>query len=192
MRSLLIGVCALLLAAFSPGAAALAGPPMKKPAPTGKREPKLTKKDRKFVDELITNKLAEAEFSRIAATQASEAAVKKYADEFGKAAASSSNELGRLVTREGGMVPRTVLAKDRAVIERMQKIKGGEFDHQYLSQIVKYERNDVKVLQLESKKGQNKEFKDWAASVLPRAQRHLQVAENMTSSMKAHPMKGHY
>jgi predicted outer membrane protein len=69
--------------------------------------------------------------------------------------------------------------KHQAVMDRLSKLSGAEFDREYMRAMVKDHSDAVEMFQRESTRGKDAEVKAWATSTLPTIQEHLRLAREL-------------
>lgn len=63
------------------------------------------------------------------------------------------------------------------------KLKGAEFDKEYISFMVKDHKEDIDKFNKQAEKGNDNELKTWAAGKAPTLQHHLREAERIDSTL---------
>ena len=156
--------------------------PAQRPAPSAQAAgtemdgPNLSAADRKFMKEAAMGGLLEVELGQVAVQNASSDQVRQFGkrmvDDHGKANA----ELMSIAQKESVSLPNELDAKHRKEVQRLQKLKGAEFDRAYMKLMVADHHNDISAFQREADKGQDADVKAFAAKTLPTLKEHQALA----------------
>lgn len=142
--------------------------------------------DRKFLMEAAMGGMAEVELGRLAAERGASDAVKsfgqKMVDDHGRANA----ELMSIASGLGVTLPTALDAKHAAVVAKLSRLSGAEFDRAYAKDMVKDHEKDVALFRREATRGAQAELKSFASSKLPTLEGHLRMARALPSGNAAH------
>ena len=98
---------------------------------------------------------------------------------------AANNELMQVASTKGVTLPTQPDAKQMAMMAKMQKLSGMEFDMMYVKEAgVKAHQEMEKLFMKESMSGRDMDAKAFAANKLPAVRMHLQMARDMMASMK--------
>jgi len=162
MRHLLL-VCAVVIAA-----GAVVG-----------REDKSPGSDQEFVTKASAAGLAEVNAGLLAAKNASDAGVKKFAQQMVDDHSKANKELLALADR----LRLRAASKEDADHERMAakllKLSGAEFDREYMAGQVKDHDEAVALFEKQAKGGSDKDLKAWAEKTLPTIKHHHKMAKEL-------------
>ena len=154
---LCIGLFGIMLLSFAPAWA----------------QQRMDNKDANFVKEAAQGGMLEVKLGEQALQNASSPDVKRFAqrmvDEHGKA----NKDLMSVVGTKGVMVPKDLDAKGKEMCEKLGKLKGADFDKEYMRQMVKDHEEDVAEFQKASKNLQDPDVKAWVMKTLPTVTEHL-------------------
>jgi putative membrane protein len=140
--------------------------------------------DRKFALTAAMGGMAEVETARLALTKASSDAVKQYAQKMIDDHTAANAELMQIASAKGITLPTAPDAKHRAMMAKMEKLSGAEFDRQYIMMAGhKDHANMEKLFRNESMRGRDADLKAFAAKTLPVVQQHLQMARDLHGQM---------
>lgn len=149
------------------------------------RNMKMSSADQKFMMMAATGGMAEVEMARLALEKSSSDAVKQYAQKMIDDHTAANNELMQVASMKGVMLPTQSDAKQMAMMMKMQKLSGMEFDMMYVKEAgVKGHETMEKLFMKESMSGKDMDAKAFAAKTLPTVRMHLQMARDMMMSMK--------
>ncbi len=146
---------------------------------------KMSSMDQKFMMMAATGGMAEVEMARLALQKSSNDSVKQYAQKMIDDHTMAGDELKQLASTKGVMLPMQADAKQMAMMAKMQKLSGAEFDMMYVKEAgVKSHQDMEKMFMKESMSGKDMDAKAWAAKTLPTVRMHLQMARDMMMNMK--------
>lgn len=159
------------------------GAPVVQPG-TGTRntpeKPKISRADRKFIEEAAASGQMEVQAAQLAATRASDKAVKDYASTLADQHASANSELMQLAASLGVELPPSPPRAMRNELEKLGKRTGAEFDREYVKEVgVKEHERDIKRFQKASKDVKEPQLKAWIDKTLPALQAHLAAAQKL-------------
>lgn len=150
----------------------------------------LSSQDSKFMMTAAQGGMAEVEMARVALERGSSDAVKQYAQKMIDDHTANNQELMQLASAKGVTLPAGPDAKHRAMMQKMSRLSGAEFDHQYvMNSGVKDHEKMLKLLQDEARKGRDAEVKAFASKTIPAVEMHLKMARDMMSGMGHSNMK---
>ncbi|MCA1566513.1 MAG: DUF4142 domain-containing protein [Acidobacteria bacterium] len=145
--------------------------------------------DRKFAMTAAMGGMAEVEMARVALTKASSDAVKQYAQKMIDDHTAANAELMQIASAKGITLPTAPDAKMRAMMAKMERMSGAEFDHHYIMMAGNKDHQKMeKLFRDESMRGKDADLKAFAAKTLPVVQQHLQMARDLQGQMPG--MKG--
>jgi putative membrane protein len=139
----------------------------------------------KFSSEAAQGGLAEVELGRLAVQRASNPAVKNFGQQMIEDHSRANNELKAIATRKNIALPAELNADQKAMMDKLSKLSGAEFDKEYMSDMVKDHEADAKEFENQSNKGTDADIKAFAGKTLPVIQRHLQMARDVANQVAA-------
>lgn len=146
---------------------------------------KMSSADQKFMMMAATGGMAEVEMARLALEKSTNDSVKQYAQKMIDDHTAAGNELMQVASTKGVMLPAQPDAKHMAMMMKMRKLSGMEFDMMYVKEAgVKGHEAMEKLFMKESMSGKDMDAKAFAAKTLPTVRMHLQMAREMMTSMK--------
>ncbi|HEX8422097.1 MAG TPA: DUF4142 domain-containing protein [Pyrinomonadaceae bacterium] len=144
----------------------------------------LSSSDRKFAMMAAMGGMAEVETARLALTKASSDEVKQYAQKMIDDHTAANAELMQITSTKNLTLPTAPDAKHRAMIAKMEKLSGAEFDRQYIMMAGHKDHQKMeKLFRDESMRGRDADLKAFAAKTLPVVQQHLQMARDLHGKM---------
>jgi putative membrane protein len=151
-----------------------------------KQDDKLARSDRKFIEEAAGSGMFEVQVSQLAASKATDANVKSYANMLVDHHTAANNELVKIANArkvELPAAPKRALRKD---IEKLGKKSGEEFDRDYVRNVgIKAHEKDIKLFQKASKDAKDAELKAFVDKTLPVLREHLAAAQKLPQSGKS-------
>jgi putative membrane protein len=92
--------------------------------------------DRAFVEKIGQANFAEARLGQLAAERAANAQVKRFASRMVNDHQKANNELKSIASKMAVQLPADLDAKHRELYDRLSKLKGAEFDREYMKAMV--------------------------------------------------------
>ena len=146
---------------------------------------KVPSADQKFMTMASMGGMAEIEMARLALQKSTNESVKQYAQKMIDDHTTAGEELNRIASMKGISLPMQHSAKQMAMMTKMQKLSGAEFDMMYIKEAgVKAHQDMEKLFMKESMNGKDMDAKTFASNTLPTVRMHLQMARDMMASMK--------
>jgi len=143
-----------------------------------------TMTDTMFMKKAARANLAEVELGRLAVQKATNADVKKFGQRMIDDHTKADDQLKKVAADEHVTLPETMSASDKTTKESLEKLSGEEFDHAYMSDMVKDHKKDVAEFKTESKTAHDEAVKNFAAQTLPTLEDHLKEAEKIAPAQK--------
>jgi putative membrane protein len=132
--------------------------------------------DIEFVLDAAKGGMAEVELGKLAADHARSDEVKKFAQRMVDDHSKENDQLKSIAEAKGIRMPQDIEAKDKALMNRLQKLNGAAFDRAYMQAMVGDHVKDVNEFKKESNAGRDPQVKQFASSTLPTLEEHLQQA----------------
>jgi putative membrane protein len=139
----------------------------------------LSQQDRNFVMEAARGGTAEVKLSQLATDRASDEEVRQFAQHMIHDHTQANQELRQLASSEGVTASDELDQEHRNLMNRLSGLKGTEFDRAYMDAMVQDHKKVVAEFEREASQGQDNELKNWASTLLPKLQRHLQMAQDL-------------
>jgi len=153
-----------------------------------KKDDKLARADRKFVEDAAEGGMMEVQAGQLAASKASDPNVKSFADTLVKDHSNANNELVQLANSKKVELPAAPSRSERKDIEKLGKLSGKDFDKQFVSMGVKDHEKDIKKFEKASGKVKDPELKAWIDKTLPTLRQHLAQAQKLQQGNDAAAM----
>jgi putative membrane protein len=141
-------------------------------------------KDSDFLVQASTGGAAEVKYSELAAKQASDDKVKDFANKMVKAHSAMNDKLGEMA-KGLKLAVVTGLEKDtKATYDRLAKLKGGEFDREYMKVMVDDHEKAASLFDREAKTGTDAGLKAFALEYAPKVKEHLKEGRTILDGLK--------
>lgn len=128
--------------------------------------------------------LAEVNLSNLAAVKATNPAVKEFAVHMATEHTKLNRQLVGLANRKSLRLARTMDEKHRKLEQKLNTLKGADFDRAYMDAMLKDHEAAVKLFENESKNGKDAALKEWAGKSLPGLREHLKMARDVHKKVK--------
>jgi len=145
----------------------------------------MARADRKFVEKLADDGMAEVELGKLAQQRASSDSVKQFGARMVEDHGRANDELKTIATSKGMTMPATMSKDHQKDLDKLGKLSGADFDHEYVKHMVAGHEKAVSALQREAKSGKDTELKSFASRTLPTVQDHLHAAQSLDESLKS-------
>jgi putative membrane protein len=142
-------------------------------------------KDHEFMTKVAESGMSEVELGQLALKQASSEDVKQFAQRMVDDHSKANEELKTLAASKSVTLPADAGQKNKAMIERMAKLSGAEFDREYMKHMVKSHNAGVALFEKEAQKGNDTETKAWAEKTLPTLREHKTMAHDVAVKVGA-------
>ena len=153
-------------------------------APTAKDD-KVARGDRKFIVKAAEAGLFEVEMSQLAASKASDQAVKNFASMLADHHAAANSELTQLANAKGVELPVGPPKLKRRGIAKLDKLPGRKFDEHFVREVgIKSHEKDIKLFEKGGKDVKDAQLKAWIDKTLPTLREHLAQAQRLPQSGK--------
>ena len=148
-----------------------------------RKDDKVARGDRKFMEKAAGSGMFEVQVSQLAASKAADAAVKTYAQMLVEHHSAANNELIQLANTKGVELPAAPPRGMRKDIEKLGKKSGTEFDQDYIRNVgIKAHEKDIKMFEKASKDVKDTQLKAFIDKTLPTLQQHLAQAQKLPQS----------
>jgi len=140
--------------------------------------------DQHFAKKATAGGLAEVNLGNLAAKQASDPAVKRFATHMVKDHSKANKELLKLANAKKISVATTMGAEHKKLMDKLGKLSGAEFDRVYMEGQVKDHKDTIALFEKEAKNGTDEDLRDWAKKTLPTLRMHLKMAQKVQDGLK--------
>jgi putative membrane protein len=164
------------------------------PTPPGAQDPAKTKQeqappagvvDEVFVAQTVRNGRGEIELSKMALTKSIRPGVKMVAQRVVDDHAKMNAELAAIASGKKMILPDDPGQKDKATLDRMEKLTGDAFDRMYITQVIADHSRSIETFKEFGEKGVDAVLKAWAAKTLLTLQQHLDLAREVEKKLES-------
>ena len=135
-----------------------------------------------FVKEAAQGGMAEVELGKLALKNSQNPEIKKFAqmmvDDHGKA----NSELKELAGKKNYAMPADI-GSHKSTMDKLQPLKGADFDKAYVDDMVTDHEGDVKAFQNQASNSSDPDLNAVAAKVVPVVQKHLEAIKAIQAKM---------
>src|SRR3954468_1524390 len=133
----------------------------------------------KFVEVAAQTDMMEAHLGQLAADQAAKDEVKTFAQTIVADHTTDYQQLSTVAGKANLTVPKGLDAAHNKMIAPFEKLKGANFDHRYVQEMIAGHQKAILEYKRESESGENADIKAYANQALPVLQKHLQAAQDL-------------
>ncbi|HXH07553.1 MAG TPA: DUF4142 domain-containing protein [Vicinamibacterales bacterium] len=144
----------------------------------------VTREARDFIEAAVADGLAEVELGRLAQERASDPEVKTFAERMIRDHRRAHDQLARLAAQLNVPAPPALEEDQRDLVDRLSKLKGGEFDREYIEAMIDDHEKAVDRFEEMAKADGPPELVSFASSTLPTLREHLQEAERIQQRLE--------
>ncbi len=152
-------------------------------APSDKGDQVVTGGDLAFMNDAAPGGMAEVEMGQMAAKQAQSIEVKRFGERMVIDHSKAGDELKQLASTKKVTLPAMVNPKHKEMMEKLSKLKGADFDHEYVTAMIADHEKDVAAFENAVKAGTDADVKAFAAKTLQTLKAHLQMIRDIASKM---------
>jgi len=146
---------------------------------------KLSRGDRKFIEEAAKGGMAEVQLGKLAAEKAQNPQVKQFGQRMVDDHTKANSQLQQIASTKNVSLPQDVDRSHRREYERLQKLSGADFDREYMKHMVSDHKKDVKEFQKTAKSAKDPDLKNFAQTTLPTLEEHLRQAQTDEAAVKS-------
>ena len=155
--------------------------------------------DHAFVEKMAQAGIAEVKLGQLAAERASNAQVKQFGRRMASDHQKANNELKQIASKMAVQLPTETDAKHQDLYDRLSKLKGAEFDREYMKAMVEGHQEVAQELERHSDNNTRSvgtsgnasppeaSVNAWASKTLPDVRQHLEQAKQIEAKVSAAP-----
>jgi putative membrane protein len=164
------------------GTSGTSGTPGTAPAVTSTSP--MGKEDQDTATKIAQANQAEIDAGTLAATKATNADVKNFANKMVADHGKAGDELKQLASAKGLTLPTQTDDAHKKAIDKLSTTDPKKFDKAYMEEMVKGHEEAVKAFEKTSKDAKDPDLKSWATKTLPTVQDHLKMAKEINGKLK--------
>jgi putative membrane protein len=151
-----------------------------------RKDDKLARADRKFIQDAAESGMFEVEIAQLASSKASNPDVKSFATTLVNDHTKANNELVQLANSKKVELPAAPPRGKRKDIEKLAKLSGNDFDQRFMREVgINDHEKDIKKFEKASEKVKDADLKAWVDKTLPKLREHLAMAQKLPASNTA-------
>jgi putative membrane protein len=150
-----------------------------------KKDDKLARGDRKFIQEAAESGMFEVQAAQLGSTKATDPNVKSFASMLVDHHTAANNELVQLANSKNVELSAAPPRAMRRDIEKLGMRAGNEFDQDFVRNVgIKAHEKDIKKFEKASKDVKDAQLKAWIDKTLPTLREHLAQAQKLPQAGK--------
>lgn len=134
------------------------------------------KPDARFVQQAGEDNIAGMQMGKLAA-QSQNSQIQQLGKEMESTHRQANQQLQSIAQSQGYQLPQSVGAQRRQQLQQLQMLSGAQFDQRFAETALKDHAQAVQLFQKEAQQGQEPQLKQFAQTMLPTVQQHLQSAQ---------------
>jgi putative membrane protein len=146
----------------------------------------LDSNDRNFIMTAAESGLYEVEVAKLAASKATDAAVKSFASMLVDHHTAANDKLRQVASSRSIALPTTIPADKQQVINKLGQASGADFDRQFVQTVgIKDHQTDIALFEKATREAKDTEVRNFAQSTLPTLRDHLSAAQKLPPAKSA-------
>jgi putative membrane protein len=151
-----------------------------------RKDDKVARGDRKFIQKAAESGMFEVQSAQLAASKATDPQVKSFASMLVDHHTAANNELIQIANAKGVEIPAAPPRGMRKDVEKLGKKSGNDFDKEFVKEVgIKAHEKDIKLFEHASKDVKDAQLKAFVDKTLPVLRQHLQAAKALPESGKS-------
>jgi putative membrane protein len=147
------------------------------------RQAQAAPQDSDFIKQAAQANLAEVKEGKLGTRKAQNEQVKQFCQNMVTDHQNANQKLRPIAQREGVKISRSLDAEHKQQLSQLRKLKGADFDKEFATTALKGHAETIALFQREAQQGQDPAVKEYAQSMLPELQHHLDMAKNMAKNV---------
>ena len=139
---------------------------------------------KEFAKKAAQGGMTEVKLGEMAKDKAESPDVKKFGEMMVEDHSKANEQLKKIAADKGIELPTELDKEHQAMVDKMSKLSGKEFDQAYVNGMVEDHKKDVAEFQEASKEISDPEIKAFAAKTVPTLKKHLRKIEAIQRGMK--------
>lgn len=137
-----------------------------------------------FPQKAYSGGMMEVQLGKLAQQNAYSDKVKQFGERMITDHSNANKELKDIAQKNNISLPDNMYDENKDTYEDLSKYSGAEFDKQYMDKMVKDHKKDISEFEDAAKNADNQDVREWAKKILPTLRQHLQMAEQISKSLK--------
>jgi putative membrane protein len=143
-----------------------------------------TSPDLAFMKMAAQANMTEAHIGQMAANQASQSQIKDFGQKLIHDHTDGYEQLATLAAKTGDSIPRGIDVRKISAVEQLMKLKGKQFDHQFVLEEIRDHERAIAAFKREAQSGRDPDVKAYASKMIPVLQDHLSQAKALAKPVK--------
>lgn len=153
-------------------------------AASDKGDQVVTGGDLEFMNAAAQGGMVEVALGLLAKMQGTSKEVKQFAEQMIIDHTKAGGELKQLAQGKKVVLPPDVSPTHKEIVAKLSKLKGAEFDREYVKAMVEDHEKDVTAFDATAKTAADADVKAYATKTLPTLRMHLQMIRDIQAKMK--------
>lgn len=146
---------------------------------------KLSSSDQKFLTEAARGSMKEVKLGEIARNQASNSAVKDFAERMVTDHGKANEDLRNLASQKGFELPTDISDEAQRDIDRLSKLSGNEFDREYTDAMMEDHQQDLKTFRDAAERADDSDVKAFASRTAGVIEQHMDTVKQLQAQHKS-------
>jgi putative membrane protein len=146
------------------------------------KEARLDPRDAEFMKDAARGGIAEVKMGESGLSNGESQGVKDFSKRLIDDHTKANQELEKLAIRKGVILPDGVSEQHKTMLQHLSSLKGREFDAAVQQHAVEEHKRNIEKFKAASEKSKDPEVRSFAEKALPMLQRHLEMAQNLSSA----------
>jgi putative membrane protein len=142
------------------------------------------KGDTQFVVQASAANYAEVNFGKLAAKQATNADVRKFAQDMIEDHTKANKQLNDLAFQKKWNIAANMDREHQMEYDRLSKLEGANFDREFMQWMIKDHEKAINACENQAKNGEDAQLKDWCNTMLPHLRDHLKKGRTIFDNLK--------
>ena len=137
----------------------------------------ISKDDSDFVKAAASGGMIEVQLGKTAQQKATSSHVKEFGRRMQTDHSKANDQLKKVAAKKNVKLPTELEGKQKSTMDKLTKLKGDEFDREYMNTMVDDHKEDIEKFEQEADKGKDPDLKKFAKDHLPILKKHLALAQ---------------
>jgi putative membrane protein len=139
--------------------------------------------DKQFLKHAASGDMLEIRLGQYASQNAGSDEVKKFGEHRVGDHTKAKEQMLSLTTQQPLEIPKALSDEDQQTLDRLERLKGAEFDKAYIATMIEDHQNDIGQFEKEVSEGSDTIVKAFAERTLPLLKHHLEMAQELSKSV---------
>ncbi len=138
---------------------------------------KISNDDSDFIKAAASGGMMEVQLGKTAQQKAASSQVKEFGRRMQTDHSKANDQLKKVAAKKNVKLPTELEGKQKSTMDKLTKLKGDEFDREYMNTMVDDHKEDIEKFEQEADKGKDPDVKKFAKDHLPILKKHLALAQ---------------